>query len=120
MQWFESLWLSRFKEMAQSRNLTKESMKKMIYFHKVFPAFRNISLTKKNFYIETFIKKGNKSKFIILDKKGNKSKLVWLTDSEPGRIKMMTKFTYTIFDGAYYYFKENIDREVWELYKEAI
>ncbi len=120
MQWFEGLWLSRFKEMAQSRNLTKESMKKMIYFHKVFPAFRNISLVKNDFYIETFIKKGNKSKFIILDKIENKSKLVWLTDSEPGRIKMMTKFTYTIFDGAYYYFKENFDREVWELYKETI
>lgn len=119
-QWFESLWLSRFKSFAESRNLSKSTMKKMIYFHKNFPAFRNLSLIKDGFCIETFIKKGNKSKFYIIDPSKNKERIIWLTDAEPGRIKMATRFTYTINNNFYYYFKENIDNESWELYKEPI
>ncbi len=118
--WFESLWLIRFKAMAESRNMTKASMKKMIYFHKNFPAFRSISLKEDKFFIESYIKKGIKSKFIIFDINGKNDKHTWLTDSEPGRIKMMTKFTYMINGDSYYYFKENADKEVWELFKESI
>ena len=95
-------------------------MKKMIYFHEYFPAFRSISIIQEGICIETFIKKGKKSRFVIMDRKGNREREIYLPDAEPGRIKMMAKFTYTIFDNFYYYFRENIERESWELMKEKM
>ena len=119
-QWFEDLWQSRFSQYAKSQNISKETMKKMIAFPTHFPAFRSISIHKNYFLVETYQKKKNKSLYIRMDLQGNELEKRWLTDAEPGRVKMMSKFTYTTIGNFYYYFKENIEDESWALFKTKL
>jgi len=118
MQWFEDNWEGRFKSYAQARGLNKELMQKMIHFPEFFPAFRSVVLTQGGFWIQTFEKKGDKSKFLLVDKTGTIKKELFLTDAEPGWVKMMADVSFAFAKDGYYYVKEDADQEVWRIYQE--
>lgn len=119
MQWFEDNWEGRFKGYAQAHGINKEIMQKMIHFPEFFPAFRSVVLTKKGFFIQTYEKKGSKSKFLLIDRNGTLEKELYLTDAEPGWVKMMAGVSFAFGTDGYYYAMEDADQEVWRLYHET-
>jgi hypothetical protein len=94
-------------------------MQKMFYFPEFFPAFRSVVLTRDGFCIQTFEKKGNQSKFLLLDKKGSIKKEFFLTDAEPGWVKMVAGVSFAFAKDGYYYALEDTDQEVWRIYRET-
>lgn len=119
-QWFEDGWSGRFKLMAEQMGLSRAQMREMIAFSEYFPTFRNMMLKDDRIYVEMFTKQGTRSRFQIFDLNGKKMGDVFLTDNEPGRIKMLPKFGYTFSNNSYLYIRENVEGETWELVREKI
>jgi hypothetical protein len=106
--------------MAEQMGLSRAQMREMIAFSEYFPTFRNMMLKDDRIYVEMFTKKGSRSRFQIFDLNGKKTGDVFLTDNEPGRIKMLPKFGYTFSNNSYLYIRENVEGEIWELVREKI
>ena len=70
--------------------------------------------------IETYQKKDKKSRFVTLDQNGKVQREIYLPDAEPGRVKMSPHATYCLANNKFYYLKENLDDEAWELHVERI
>jgi hypothetical protein len=100
--------------------LTIEQIRQMVYYHEKLPLARNFTVQKRGIFIETYQKRGNKSRFVFLDQAGKVKGDLYLTDAEPGRVKMSPHSTYCIANNKYYYLKENLDEETWELHMERL
>ncbi len=77
-----------------------------------FPAFEDLTLKDGKIYVFTYKRRGAKREIVVLDLKGNIIKKSFVTDTG-------TKL-YSISNGIYYYLKDNVDQEVWELFGEKI
>ncbi len=111
---------SQIRPQADRLRMTMDQMKQMIYYHPVLPAARCFTTNGDTLIVETFLKKKeNRSQFIVLDKDGKTSKTVFLTDAEPGRVKMAPTATYTFYKNRHLFLVENPDTETWELHAET-
>lgn len=111
---------SQIRPQADRLRMTMDQMKQMIYFHPLLPAARFFTTNGDTMIVETFIKKkDNRSQFIILTKEGKILKKVFLTDAEPGRVKMSPTATYTFYKNQHLFLVENPDTETWELHGET-
>ena len=119
MGWMEGN-MSRIRSFSQMARLTLEQIRQMVYFHEKLPVARYFTVHNNNILIETYQKKGKKSRFVTLDQKGNVKGEFYLLDAEPGRVKMTPHSTYSLANNKYYYLKENLDDETWELHIEKI
>ena len=111
---------SMVRSFSQQARLSLDQIRKMVYFHKILPVARCFKVQGDNLFIETYVKKGPLSKFIRLNVKGKKTGETFLTDAEPGRVKMNSFSSYCFYQDRYYYFRENIDDEIFELHVEKL
>jgi len=111
-------------QMADFQNragLTLEQLQAMIDFHEILPGARNF-LVRDNgdMLIETYEKKSGKARFITFGADGKIRSESFLTDPEPGQVKMIPYAGYTVYGNRYYYLKDNPDKETWELHAEVL
>lgn len=109
---------SQIRPHADRLRISMDQMKQMIYYHPVLPAARYFTTNSDTFIVQTYLKKEDRSQFIFLDKEGKTSAKVYLTDAEPGRVKMSPTATYTFYKNRYLFLMENPDTETWELHAE--
>jgi len=89
-----------------------EYMKRNMYFPEYFPGLKDMKISDDKIYIQTFKIKAEKFEWIITDLKGKVIKKVFL----PQNIESAIAYSpITISQGKYYYLKEDIDEETWEL-----
>lgn len=95
-----------------------DQIKNSIQFPSSFQAVRSLVPTGQKLYVQTFLRKDNKTEFYIFDNKGKLLKKVWL----PIRIHIAVEQNqlFTISDGKLYQLIENEDDENWELHIEKI
>ena len=111
---------SMVKSYAQMTGLSLDQIRKMVDFHKIVPVARCFAVMAEDLIIETYVKKGQVSKFIRMNTEGKKTGEVFLTDAEPGRVKMNPYPTYCFYGDKYYFFKENLENETFELHVEKL
>jgi len=110
---------SQIRVYGERVGLTLDQMKQMVYYHPYVPAARYFTTNDGTLIVETFIKKENRSQFIIMDKTGKILKKVFLIDAEPGRVKMAPTATYTFHGNKHIFLKDNLDTETWELHADV-
>ena len=111
---------ARIRSFSQMARLTIEQIRQMVYYHEKLPVARNFTVQKGEIFIETYQKRGNKSRFVFLNQAGQAKRDLYLIDAEPGRVKMSPHTTYCVANNKYYYLKENLDEEIWELHVESL
>ena len=98
-----------------------EQIQSMIHFHEILPGARYFLVQPNGeMLIETYEKKDNKARFITFDIQGDIKGEWFLTDSEPGRTKMIPYAGYTVYENRLYFLKDNPDEETWELHTEPL
>ena len=94
----------------------KQKYLKRVYTPNVLPVFKNSWITDNRIYIHTYREKQNKSEFLILNKSGKVESKLYLPGSTKLNLRINPASTFTFYKGKYYYLKENLDREEWELH----
>ena len=85
------------------------------------PALRELQAYGNNVLVRTFEKKGDETKFVLLDPQGGVSKELFLpvgTDAETEARVCGTAF-YKIIDGRVYFLRHNLEQDVWEVHVAA-
>jgi hypothetical protein len=117
LEWANTSSMARsFSQMAR---LSLDQIRQMVDFHEILPVARCFNVQGDDLLIETYVKKGQLSKFIQLNTHGKKLGEAFLTDAEPGRVKMNPYSTYCFYGDEYYFFRENLETETFELHKET-
>ena len=80
-------------------------------FPDYLPAFKQLYIEGGKIYAETYVTKADKTEVIVMDLKGNILKRVFLDLN--GNCVM-------VFDNAFYYLRDNIDNDNWELFREPV
>ena len=89
-------------------------MKRNMYFPEYFPGLKDMKINDDKIYIQTYKVKEEKFEWIITDLTGKILKKIFL----PQNIESAIAYSpITIRDGKYYYLKEDIDEEIWELHR---
>lgn len=117
MDWVESRKSMLRQHATNNMGMSIEQLKKMVYYHPIVPAARYFHADDKMLIVETFIKKNKLSQFIVLDTNGKVLKKVFLTDAEPGKVKMFPKAGYTFYKNRHLYLWEDLETETWELHE---
>lgn len=86
-------------------------IKDVLHFPKYFPSIRSFSVKDGHIFIKTWQKAGKKTLFRVLTVSGQTKPDLYLPES--GRL-------YTINNGRYYFLKENVDEEQWELHSRPL
>jgi hypothetical protein len=89
-------------------NLTGGKIKHV--FRDFFPAYKDFSVQDDKLYVFTYRKKNGKREVIIMD----------LSGKELGRTFVTITRINTIANGRYYYLKDNIETEEWELWWQEL
>lgn len=110
---------SQLRVHGERMGMSLDQMKQMIYYHPYVPAARFFTTNGDTLIVETFVKKDNRSQFIIMDKMGKILKKVFLVDAEPGRVKMVPAATYTFYGNKHIFLTDNPDTEMWEIHVEV-
>ena len=98
-----------------------DQIREMIDFHEILPGARHFLVQPDGeMLIETYEKKGTRSKFVSFTSDGKITGEFMLTDPEPGRTKMTPHATYLVYGDRFYYVKDNPDAETWELHTEVL
>jgi hypothetical protein len=71
-------------------------------------------------YVQTYKQKGSLSEFFVFDFKGNLMKKVFLPTASRYKVKLNHEIAFTFYNNKYYYLKENLDAEEWELHMEEV
>ncbi|MCK5220612.1 MAG: hypothetical protein KAR14_03455, partial [Candidatus Aminicenantes bacterium] len=108
------------------KELGWENFKKIVKFTNgdFLPVIQDMVIDNGLIYAKTNTLKDNKAEFIVLDLNGKIIKRIFLP--APIEMDVVSKIFsrpvrfYKIYNGKYYYLKENIDEEMWELYKVDI
>jgi len=95
-------------------------LKQMLHFHEYLPPMRSFKVNGKRLYVETYKRNGDKCEFYVLDTDGKVLNKVYLTVPDYGKVHVNTNTTHTFVGDKYYYLKEDMDTEKWELYIETI
>lgn len=95
----------------------KQKYLKRVYTPNILPVFKNSWIKDNYIYIHTYRENQNKSEFLILDFSGKVNKRLFLPGSTELILRINPASTYTFYKGEYYYLKENLDLEEWELHK---
>ncbi len=111
------------KENPLIKELGWENFKKIVKFTNgdFLPVIQDMVIDNGLIYAKTNTLKDNKAEFIVLDLNGKIIKKIFLP--APIEMDVVSKIFsrpvrfYKIYNGKYYYLKENIDEEMWELYK---
>ncbi|MCK4889931.1 MAG: hypothetical protein KAS97_08365 [Candidatus Aminicenantes bacterium] len=118
--------MNKLKESPVIRELGWENFKKLVKIThgEYLPLIQDMVIDKGKIYVKTNNEKDGQVEFIVLDLKGNIIKIIFLpimTEMDFGnKIFGRPARFYKIYNGKYYYLKENIDEEMWELYKVDI
>ena len=89
-------------------------MKRNMYFPEYFPGLKDMKINDDKIYIQTYKVKEEKFEWIITDLTGKILKKVFL----PQNIESAIAYSpITISEGKYYYLKEDIEEETWELHR---
>lgn len=86
--------------------------KKAIVFPKRLPGLKDFLVDEDRIYVQTYQEKNNQYKWIIFDIAGKKIKSLFLPI---GKTSPVAASPFTIHGGKYYYLKENIESENWQL-----
>ncbi len=87
-------------------------MKKNMFFPEYFPGLKDMKIDGDKIYIQTYNLSGERFEWLITDLKGKVLKKIHL----PQNIESAIAYSpITISNGKYYYLKEDIDEETWEL-----
>jgi len=85
------------------------------------PLIQDMVIDEGRIYVRTNTRKSDKVEFIVMDMKGKILKQLFLPESNDidfgNKIFGRPARFYKIYKGKYYYLKENIDEETWELYR---
>ena len=92
----------------------------MIYTPEVQPLFRDCRVIGDRLYVQTYRLKGEKSEFLIIDFAGKVEKRLFLPVNDRLQIRYNPASIYDFYDGLYYYLKEDIDEEEWELHVQEL
>lgn len=108
------------------RQVGWENFKKIVKIEhgEFLPLIQDMVVDGKRIYVRTNTRKSEKVEFIVMDMNGKILKKLFLP--EPNDIDFGNKIFgrparfYKIYKSKYYYLKENIDEEMWELHKVDI
>ncbi|MCK5221857.1 MAG: hypothetical protein KAR14_09785 [Candidatus Aminicenantes bacterium] len=88
-------------------------MKRNMYFPEYFPGLKDLKIDNGYLYIQTYKIKNEKFEWIITSLNGKIVKKIFL----PQNIESAIAYSpVTIHNGKYYYLKEDVDDEIWELH----
>ncbi len=111
---------SKYRDMVRTFYKTDPSyknfwgyMKDHLYFPEFFPGLKDFFVDGNKLYIQTWNKKGAELEWILLNETGKELKRIFLPQ---GKGSAIAYSPYTIADGKYYYLKEDIEEEAWNLY----
>jgi hypothetical protein len=82
------------------------------YFPQFLPEVQDVFPTDKYIYVKTYLLKGKKEEYLILDMKGNPKGTIYLPNARKG--------LYSFTGDGFYYIKENHESEEWELFMEKL
>jgi hypothetical protein len=86
-------------------------LKDTLYFPAFFPVVQNFFINDHKIYIKTWLSRDDLIQFIVMDLRGMEQKAVYMPDT--GKL-------FAIDTGRYFYLKENIEKEIWELHQAAL
>lgn len=117
--------LADFKQDPFVKEVGFENFRKQfsdVVYPKVYPAIRNIDVSKDRIYARTFKRKSGKEECLVMNLKGKVLSTVYLpmVENAPFTAHLVGIRYYTIVNNKYYYLKENEDTEDWELHVEAL
>jgi len=104
------------------RQIGWDSFKKIVKIEhgEFLPLIQDMVVDDSRIYVRTNMRKSELAEFIVMDFKGNILKNLYLP--EPNDIDFGNRIFgrparfYKIYNGKYYYLKENMDEEMWELH----
>jgi len=118
--------IEQLKTHPSVRQIGWDSFKKIVKIEhgEFLPLIQDMVIDNKRIYVRTNTRKSDKVEFIVMDMSGKILNKLFLP--EPNDIDFGNKIFgrparfYKIYNGKYYYLKENIDEEMWELHKVDI
>lgn len=118
--------IEKLKESPVIREFGWENFSKLVKIThgEYLPLIQDMVIDNGKIYLKTNTVKGDNGEFIVIDSEGNIIDKIYLP--EPFGADFGNKIFgrparfYKIYNGKYYYLKENIDEEMWELYKVDI
>jgi hypothetical protein len=103
-------YIKREKEANDIVSKTMRRYKYKFFFRDYFPAFRDLMVNDGKIYIFTDNKKGDQGEIIVMSIKGKILKKTFVTNQK----------LCSISNDRYYYLKDNLEKEEWELFSEDI
>jgi len=94
------------------------NVRRMVYITRYLPTIRNMQFNGDRIFVQTYRIKGDQSEFFILDLEGNELGRLFLPAPAMDRSIRISPAVIFYFDGdKYYYMKEDMDHEEWELHR---
>lgn len=93
-----------------------ERVFQMLYFLDYLPVMKDFIIKDNKIFAHTYKSNQDMAEFFILDLKGNILQKVFLPDAKRKIIRGNPGVIYTVLGDKFYYLKENIDEEEWELH----
>lgn len=118
--------LSRYKRDPLVKQIGFENLKKRIDFRfpSSFPAIEDIVPADDKLAVRTFNRKNGEVEFRLIDKKGKDETDFWGPPAEEGEIISQLNGVepklYSFHKGFYYFLKENLDNEEYELHRKKL
>ncbi len=97
--------------------LKEENLKETVFLPDYLPSVRLFKIKDGIIYIQTFEKKGETYRFVLMDLKGKILKSLFLPVDTYDLVQTGVHSTFCFVKNAYYYLVDNIDSENWELHK---
>ena len=118
--------LNQIKQNPAMKSIGWENFKKIVKFtHDEYaPLIKDLQVDQDRIYLMSTNFKEDKQEFVVMDEEGKILKKVYLPQPIPTDFVNVifgrpTRY-YKIYHGKYYYLKENLDEETWELHAENI
>jgi len=99
--------------------LREENLKECVFFREYLPSVKVFKIKDGIITIQTYEKKGNAYRFVLMDLNGKILKSLYLPVAEYELSQLGIHTTYCFDKTNYYYLVDNADAETWELHKET-
>jgi hypothetical protein len=103
----ESVKLKLIAEKKKSSGAVWAQIKKSYFVPEYYLIFDNFQIQNGNIYLKTWVEKDESIKFFILDLKGKEKRVLYIPNA---------KNLYAFHNNNYYFLKDNMESEIWELH----